>query len=191
MNKQKIGIDIDEVVVEFMEKYLEFHNRKNNTSLIIEDLSNYHLWECGVHNSKEESINSVMEFQNSPFFDDITLIEGAKSGIEFLSKKYSIFFITSRPLELKEKTERFFYNNFPMNNYNFIFSGEIYGGKTKSEICSEEGIKLMIEDNAEYAFSCAKLGIRTFLFDKPWNNNYERHDNLIKVKNWKQLLERI
>jgi len=191
MNKQKIGIDIDEVVVEFMEKYLEFHNRKNNTSLIIEDLSNYHLWECGVHNSKEESINSVMEFQNSPFFDDITLIEGAKSGIEFLSKKYSIFFITSRPLELKEKTERFFYHNFPMNNYNFIFSGEIYGGKTKSEICSEEGIKLMIEDNAEYAFSCAKLGIRTFLFDKPWNNNYERHDNLIKVKNWKQLLERI
>ena len=186
---KKIGIDIDEVVAEFMKSYLEFHNKKNNTSFCLDDLTDYHLWKCGVHNSKEESIRAIIEFQNSPFFDDITLIEGAKSGIEFLSQKYSVFFVTSRPSDLREKTERFFHNNFPKNGYHFIFSGEIYGGKTKSEICNEEKIKLMIDDNAEYALSCAKSGIKTFLFDKPWNKHYEKHNNLIKVKNWGELLE--
>jgi uncharacterized HAD superfamily protein len=191
MNKIKIGIDIDEVVAEFMKKYFEFHNKKNNTSLVLENLRNYHLWECGIHNSKEESIKDVLEFQNSADFDDIELIDGAKEGINFLSENYEIFFITSRPSILKEKTEIFFRNNFPNNNFQFIFSGEIYGGKSKSDICEDLGVQFMIEDNAEYALSCAKNQIKTFLLEKPWNKNYENHNNLIKVQNWNEILEKL
>ncbi len=51
------------------------------------------------------------------------------------------------------------------------------------------GIKIMIEDNPEYALDCAKNGIKTFLLDKPWNKNYSQHENLIKVKSWEEIVK--
>ena len=189
MEKENFGIDIDEVVVPFMKGYLKFHNKKHFTSFKLNDITSYHLWECGIHSSKEESIKEVLEFERSAFFDFPRLIYGAKRGIEELSKKYSLVFVTSRPFELKEKTREFFYRHFPNNGYEFLFSGEIHGGKSKSEICKEKNIRLMIEDNAQYALECALNEIKTFLLPKSWNKKYEKHPNLIKVKNWNEILK--
>lgn len=189
--KKKIGIDIDEVVVEFMKGYIDFHNKKHGTNFNLGSITNYHLWKSGFHKTKEESVRDVMEFQDSEDFNFITLIEGVKNCLKKISMDYNIIFITSRPEELKEKTRNFFYKHFPKNGYNFIFSGEIYGGKTKSQICLEEGISIMVEDNADYALDCAKRGIKTFLLEKPWNKNYENHENIIKVKNWEEILNKL
>lgn len=191
MKKNKIGIDIDEVVVNFIETFLKYSNLKYNTQSLFEDVTTYNLWECGLFNSKEESIKRICEFQNSDYFDKIDFIDGAKKGIENIADIYDIYFITSRPNEIKDKTKSFFYSNFPKNRYKFIFSGEIYGGKTKSKICDELGIKVMVEDNSDYALDCAKRNIKTFLLDKPWNRNHEEHKNIIKVKNWENLIEKI
>jgi len=189
--KIKIGIDIDEVVAGFMKCFLEYSNLNYGIQNSLEDITNYHLWECGIHDSKEESIRKVEEFQDSEYFDKINFVGDSKRGIENISKKHKVYFITSRPEKLKDKTVNFFYSNFPKNGYSFVFSGEIYGGKTKAQICNELGIKLMIEDNADYALNCAKSGIKTFLLDKPWNNNYEKHENIIKVNNWGEILENL
>jgi len=189
----KIGIDIDEVVAGFIEKFLNYSNKKNKTSFTLQDVTNYNLRKTRVHKhkSREEDLLEISEFQNSEDFNLIELIEGAKNGLEKLSRDYEIYFITSRPEEIKEKTKDFFYNNFPENGYKFIFSGDVYGGKTKSQICNELEISLMVEDNPFYALDCAKKGIKTFLLDKPWNKNYEKHENIIKVNNWKEILEKL
>ena len=185
----KIGVDIDEVVASFMKEYLRYHNLKHNSSYVLEDITSYNLWECGVHSSKKESVDEVNEFQNTIYFDSIGLIEGAKEGLSNILKKYFPFFITSRPSRLKNKTKLFFHKNFQMNGCDFIFSAEIYGGKTKAEICRELGLRTMIEDHPLYALDCAKNGIKTLLLDKPWNKNYEKHENILKVNNWKEIGE--
>lgn len=185
----KIGIDIDEVIAKFMENYLSFHNTKHSTKFKLKNITNYHLWECGIHNSKEESTREVSEFQNSPYFDKIGLIPGAKSAIERLSKQHNLYFITARPKELKQKTTDFFYSHFPKDGFEFIFSGDIYGGEKKSEICKNLGINLMIEDNPHYALDCANEGIRSLLLKKPWNEKYTHHKNITFVKNWKEIME--
>lgn len=191
MEKEKIGIDIDEVVVEFMEGYLKFHNKKYNTNYNLNDITNYHLWLSGLHKTKEESVKDVTEFSNSIYFDSISLVKNVKSHLEIILKKYNSYFVSSRSELLSEKTKNFFYSNFPSNRYKFIFSGEIYGGKSKAEICKEENIYKMIEDNADYALDCAKNGVITFLLDKPWNKSYEKHENIVKVKNWKEIMEKL
>ncbi len=190
-NKMKIGIDIDEVVVEFMKGYLNFHNKKHNTCYKLNDITNYHLWKCGFHKNKEESVREVVEFSDSDYFNSLSLVKGAKSSLKKLFEIYKSYFITSRSEDIKEKTKNFFYLNFPKNKYEFVFSGEIYGGKTKSEICSEFGIQIMVEDNADYAFDCAEKGIKTFLLDKPWNKNCEEHEKIVKVNNWNEVLEKL
>jgi len=191
-NKPKIGIDIDEVVVEFMEKFLIYSNKKNDTSFTLEEVTNYYLWETKIHISKEESIKEVLEFQNSPYFDKIGLIKGAKEGLEKLSKNYQIYFVTSRPEEMKDKTQYFFNKHFPKNGFNILYSGDLYGGKlSKMEICKNLEIPLIIEDNPNYALDCAREGIKVFLLDKPWNKHYEQHENITKVNNWKTILEKL
>lgn len=187
----KIGIDIDEVIADFMKHFLEYSNSKNNTSFRLSDIKSYHLWETEIHDSKEESVKEVLEFQNSGEFEGVSLIEGVKDVLEKISKTHEIYFITSRPEDIKDKTENFLRKNFPKNKFKVIYSGEIYGGKSKAEICNDFEIPIMIEDNAFYALDCANNGIKVFLLDKPWNKIYEEHPNIIKINHLKEVLEQI
>ena len=190
--KLRIGIDIDDVLVAFIGGYLSFHNKKHNTNFNLEDVTNYHLWECGIHKSREEDILEVLEFQNSTDFENLSLIEGARNGLEKIANRYKIYLISSRPEEVKERTRSYFDFSFPKNGFEIIFSGEIYGGKlSKSEICKNLEIPLIIEDNPNYSLNCAKEGIKVFLLDKPWNKNYKKHKNITKVKEWGEILEKL
>jgi uncharacterized HAD superfamily protein len=191
IEKQKIGIDIDDVIAYFMKHFIDYSNKKNGTSFKVDEISNYNLWETEIHPSKEHSVGEVLEFQNSTHFDNIGLVEGVKEAIEKLSKIYDIHFVTSRPQQIKEKTDKFLNKHFPENNFNVIYSGEIHGGKSKSDICSDFEIPLMIEDNPFYALDCASKGVRVFLIDKPWNKNHEPHDNIIKVNDWNEILNHL
>ena len=61
--------------------------------------------------------------------------------------------------------------------------------REKSEICIDEWIEIMIEDNYDYAIDLAKAWIVTYLLEKPWNNHHEEyHDNIIRVKSWEEIV---
>ena len=66
-----------------------------------------------------------------------------------------------------------------------IFSKE---EKTKSQICIENNIEHMVEDNIDYALDLANNWIKTFLIEKPWNSSREEvHPNMIRVKSWDEI----
>ena len=187
----KIGIDIDEVVVSFLEGFLEIYNKKYNTNISVDEIISYNLWEC-LPITKEESISIGDEFHDSEHFEGMGLVEGAVESIKKLSTNHEIIFVTSRPLNIKSKTENFIQKHFPKIPVKIFFSGDFYGkGLTKSQICSDQGIDFLVEDNKHYAFDCAKNGINVFLLDKPWNKDYEEHVNLTKVNNWNEILENL
>jgi len=58
-------------------------------------------------------------------------------------------------------------------------------------LCKERGIKIMIDDNKLFANELAEKGVKVFLLDKPWNKNYDKHKNIIKVKDWKEVIKKI
>jgi uncharacterized HAD superfamily protein len=191
MEKMKIGIDIDEVVVEFFKGYLNLFNEKFEKNLKFEDLVKYHIWEI-TNVSREDALSLADYYHGSKDSSQIDFVDGAKDSILFLLNNFELVFITSRPVSVKENTEDFFKNHFGDFNFEIYFSGDMHGGKkSKAEFCNELGIKFMIEDNADYALDCAKNGVKTFLLDKPWNKNYENHENLVKVNNWEELLEKL
>jgi uncharacterized HAD superfamily protein len=193
--KMKIGIDIDEVISEFVRPYLEFHNNKFNTNYFFEDIQNHLFWEdLGFSNDElqkhfDEFNDKFLTLENMPF------LEGAKESIDFLSKNNNLFIISSRPKKTWERTHSFFEKNFPENNFKIIFSNEIHNlnesFKSKGDICNSLDINFLIEDSPEIAREAAEKGIKVFLLEKPWNKNYEKHENIIKVKNWKEILQRL
>jgi uncharacterized HAD superfamily protein len=184
----KIGIDLDEIVFEFVKPYLRFVEEKKGISKNFEEASSYDLWEF-LEIEKEEAYLLVNEFFLSERGGKLKLVDGSFEAINSLSERHKIFFITSRSETTLEKTLNQL-NNFFLN-FDLYFSGENDGkNKDKGELCKELGIGILIEDNGECSLKYAEEGIRVFLMDRPWNKNFE-HENILRVFGWKDILEKI
>ena len=59
--KLRIGIDIDEVIVEFLEGFLKFYNEKYNGNFKREDFGSY-IFEETLGGSFQEAVDNVTEF---------------------------------------------------------------------------------------------------------------------------------
>ena len=186
----KIGIDLDDVTVNFVELMVEYYNKKNKTNLKKHDHKTYQLWE--VWNcTREESIIIVDEFQNSEVYETIQPIENSIESINTLSKTNEIYFITSRKKEFQQQTEKWIKKYFPTTHVKIIHTGDFHkpNGNTKAEVCQQLKIDFMIEDNEKYAQEIADKGINLLLFDQPWNQKLKDTKKIRRVKNWKQILE--
>lgn len=188
--KMKIGIDIDEVVVEFFSVYLKLFNERFGKNLVLDDIFKFEIWKC-IDVSKDDILKLAEDFNNSEKFFEVPLVEGVQESLNKLNKIFDINFITSRPENIVEKTNFFLNDHFAEIDFNVYFSGGIWNNKkSKTQICKELGIKILIEDRRKYALGCAQEGIKVLLFDKPWNQNCE-HKNMIRVYNWEEILEKI
>ena len=179
----KIGIDLDEVILDYLSEIIKFYNTKNNKSIKKEQFNSYNFWEVWG-GTREEAIQICDNFHNSEDFHNFKSIPGALDALNILNKGNEIFIITSRSLLWKEKTEKWIKDNINFSSPT-IFSSDIYSkqGKTKLNICKEFNIPILLEDNANYSLECANAGIKVILFDKPWNKRAE-HPNIIRVNNW-------
>ncbi len=190
----KIGIDIDEVVVEYLRSFLEFVKVKLGRTAKLEEFKDYVFTEpLGLEFDEAKSL--VREHVSLPkTLVNLSLVDGARDSIFLLSKKNDLFFITSRHPQDKTQTIDFFELHFPGNKFEIHFSGEAWkdtGNKSKAELCKELGVEVLLEDNKKYALSCAEKGIKVILFDKPWNKDLPKDKNLFRVKNWKEASKKI
>ena len=189
--KLKLGIDIDEVVVEFVKSFLNFFEEKMNKKVSYEEIISYS-FEIPFGMNKKEIHDLIHEHSTEDNLLNLDLVEHSKESILDLTNDFDICFVTSRHLNNKIATIKFFEKHFPENNFKFFFAGDAWGGaKSKYEIAKELNLKYFVEDNFDYALSCANVGIKTFLLDKPWNQNSGKHENITRVKNWKEILEKL
>jgi len=190
----KIGIDIDEVVTEYLKSFLEFAKVKLGRTAKLEDFKDYIFTEpLGL--SLDEACKLVKEHTSlSNTLVNLGLVNGAKEAISLLAKNNDIFFITSRHPNDKIQTIEFFELHFPGNKFEIHFSSEAWkdtGNKTKLDICKELEIEVLLEDNKKYALNCASNGVKVILFDKPWNNNLKEDKNIFRVQTWGDALKKI
>lgn len=186
----KIGIDLDEVIAEFIKKFIEFYNTKTKNNLRFEDWHSYNFWDV-IGGTKEKAVKLVDEFYNSDLFDNIKLVDGAQGGIEKLVESNELFVITSRPIRFKQKTDKFLRKYFLEIPIKLFYSDDFHKQHSlgKAGICVREGIEVFIEDNSKYALACLDKGVKTFLLDKPWNKG--NCDGAIRVYNWDDVLKRL
>lgn len=186
--KLKIGIDLDDVVFEFVNLLIENYEKEFGKKLLFEDFFSYAFAEVW-HLNLEETISFIEQILKKEIVEDMKLCEFSKENILKLSKKNKIYFITSRIF--REGTLESLNKHFSDLDFELVFSSNPYAnteGKTKGDLCEELGIDFMIEDCPKHSLICAQKGIKTILLEKPWNKNCENHENLIKLKNWREVL---
>ena len=50
---------------------------------------------------------------------------------------------------------------------------------------------IFIEDEPRYCEDLAATGAKVFLIDHPWNREYTTPENIIRVKDWDEILQKI
>ncbi len=183
----RIGIDLDDVVFSFTKALVQNFNERYNTDFKFEDVFTYSFSE--VFNIEFFELRAFIENMITEEFNlNLKLCEFARESILDLSDN-EIFFITARVQRggTIESLQKYF------SNFELIFSSNPWldtFGESKSEICLKKNIDFMIEDDIKHSKNCADAGIKVFLLDKPWNQNFE-HENVVRVKDWREIKNRI
>ncbi|MCL5018254.1 MAG: hypothetical protein M1416_00595 [Candidatus Pacearchaeota archaeon] len=191
---KKIGVDLHDTIVDFIGNFILYNNENFERKITRADFIKYS-FDYVLQKPLEEVIQIVDSFYQSEYFKHIPPIEDAFSALSLLKEKSDIYLITSCPDFLKKDTELLLEENFPRIFSDVFYSYNHYSkrkncGKTKTELCRENGILLMIDDTLEYCTQCAKGGIDTFLFgDYPWNKSENLNPKINRTKTWKKVLK--
>ncbi len=190
----KIGVDLDEVVVEQLPTLIEFYRAKTGQHVPYEMFHSY-LWPevWGITHAEAYALD--VEFKNSDAFANLPAISGAIDGLSHLVdvKGHDATYITARPHVFYEKTRRW------IDRHLSHVRGELthchdpskpeWGGK-KYNVCKEYGISVLVEDDGRHAIPCAERGITVLMPERPWNRNV-RGENIIPVSSWTEIVDYI
>lgn len=189
-----IWVDLDEVLAELLDYLLEYNNYKIwSYSLKREEVKDYYIHKMP---HLDISIEESIAWFRKPMLEDIknhrvNPVEWAKEKLlQFKKNWYKLLILTARIEEIFwEYTSLWVQNHFPEIFDDIIFADHFHENhREKSEICKDEGIGIMIEDNYDYAMDLAKAWVTTYLIEKPWNNFHEvYHENIIRIKSWEDV----
>lgn len=196
MNKV-IWVDIDEVCAKTIEWIFPAVNTQYSTDFFHATTLNYRdvfgnrLLIDGVPASREQKIQI---FNRTILSDDGTFrISPVSWAVEWIRKLtqswYKVVLITARHPMLMEYTPKWVQHHFWSAVSAILFSNSYHWWtRSKSAICIEESIHIMIEDDLDYALELANHWIKVYLLNKPWNiHRTETHALIHRIHHWSEL----
>ena len=193
--KPVIGIDIDDVLIDFNDAVLKFHNQNYGTHFKVKDIVEFafeKLWNC----TTEEVNARVTAFYNSPLHIQIKPVAGAVKAVEKLAKKYDLVAVSARPSNVLVLTQKLLDLYFKGNLKKVILTNafSLTGHKkTKAEVCQEINATVLIDDSLANALECSKQKISVILLRRLWNQEMTDEDllknNIYPAKNWPEILK--
>jgi uncharacterized HAD superfamily protein len=184
-----IAVDIDEVLAEFMDKLLEYHNDTYGTSFIKEDFISYDFWDVWG-GTREEAIVKVKDFFRSRYSDEIVTVEGSLKAIAELRKKHTLTVVTSRYDSVIEHTHSWIKKHYP-DSFNGVHFAHYDKNMSKAAICRRLEADVIIDDTTATATECSKIGMHVLLYDRPWNRKLLLQKNMTRVYSWEDILREI
>jgi len=189
--QMKIGIDLDDVVFEFTREFVNFYNERYGKEMRFEEVNTYDFVKA-FNLPLETVIDLIQDMALKGGYEFLPVCDSAKEIIRDLAKNHEIIFVTSRVV--RKGTEESLNKLCSEIDFKLIYTSNFYAGtegKTKGDVCCDEGIDIMIEDDKEYARELANRDVRVLLLDRPWNKDCKEHPNIIKINNWNEVVENL
>lgn len=184
----KIGIDLDDTIWKFHEKFFEFYNLKYGTTHKIED---YNIYDMGLFlNLDKKNILALFdEYESLEKYKILPLMDDVERVLLELNKEHEIYFITARSERTKDIVIERLKKIFLHSNQRVFFTHDENWNKIfeKVDFCLREGIDFMIDDNLKNLELCFNKGIKGILLTHPWNKYIEINFNIIRVNSWKEV----
>ncbi len=184
-----IGVDLDDVLLDFFGTFCDFINEKNGTKYDRNSLTDFYL-EKSWGWTKEAASQAITDFYASAKHVGAAPVKGAVEAVSTLSKGNTLHIITSKPDSLREITEKWVYKNYPGMFAGIHFMNQYHSKgekRLKADVCKELGATILIEDSLEQAQSADAKGIRVLMLDAPWNQKDVR-TSITRVKSWNEIV---
>jgi len=174
----KLAIDIDGVVCDLASSICKRISKKYGINLNVSDITRWNM-----QTDKFDFYSEIKEAQRSPeFMINLKPIDGAREAIEKLFFSYQIIFVTARPVTCLLSTQAWvtrYFGDIPI----YHLPGE--GGHGVKETIDFD---ILIDDSPVNVLRALDVGRRVIIYTQPWNESFRDH-RVIRVKNWKEVLE--
>lgn len=191
--KKVIGIDLDDVLLDFNPALYAWHNALYNTTFKYEDITSYFIEDI-LQCTRDEVFAKITEFYQTNEHARILPIPGALEAVKNLNQNHTLIVVTSKPDYLRPLTtkwlEKYFPNIFQTIHFTNHFLGDESNRRTKSEICKELGIEVFIEDGPSHALDVATVCETVFLFNRPWNQ-VDVAPPIVRVSSWEEIVQKL
>jgi 5'(3')-deoxyribonucleotidase len=173
-NKQRIAIDMDEVMADTIEKFISLYKREHNLEIRLEDMPGREFHEL----LPQELYGSTRKYINEPgFFRDIPVMPDSQRVVKELYEKYDVF-IVSAAMEFK---------NSLIDKYDWLAEHFPFISWERIIFCGLKIVKvdIFIDDRIR---NFVDFDGRALLYSSPHNfliNDYERVDN------WQQVADKL
>lgn len=195
MTKPVVAVDIDEVLTPFLEAFIKFHNREYGSQHAVDDFKTYTFGDT-LKVPEPEAVERVLQFYKSHDFTANRPFLDAAAALKQLQEHYELIIITSRHPISQEQTLAWLEQHFPQTFGAVHFSTHLYLDQplvTKTDICKQEGVEILIDDNIEFAKEAAAKNIRVLLFGDrySWNQAAQLPAGIERVGDWHQVLQKL
>lgn len=171
MNKETILVDMDAVLVNIVNYWLEQINYKHETSYTIEDIKDFSLHDCL---NLPESIYSILD--EPGFFFRGTPIEDSQEILFLLTKKYNVKIVTAASYSNNAVREKWLWTQ---KHLPFISKEQVVFTKDKTIVKGD----YLIDDAPHNLLTTCSIPV---IFDYPWNRNIIIKRG-IRIKDWKEI----
>ena len=195
MVKEIKAVDVDDILLDTMPVLVRYYNRKFGTNFRLEYYKSYNLGE--TWEKTPEEVGLILErFLRSKESMQVQPLEGAVEGMRTLTKKYDFVAVTSRPLNVYDKTGDLLRRYFKRGIIEIAHTnqhGTLASDKSKFEACRKRNIGIIIEDCLEIGIDAARNGMNVILLNRQWNRPDEDYENpggrIQRVNNWQEIVE--
>ncbi len=189
--KKVIGIDFDDVLMDFTPGFVIFMSKRLGKTFVKEDFNVFRFWETfGL--SKEEAVAICEEYYLTDEHLENPPLSGSREALQKLTN-FSLQVVTARPSFTEEVTTAWTERHFENIIERFHFTGAFKNEQaiTKGALAKDLGMSYFVDDAPHNALDLAREGIVVFLVDAPWNKNMESHELIMRVTSWDEIVERI
>lgn len=186
----KIGVDIDNVLSNFSEELLReyiIHDKEINGNGIV----NKNEYIRKKFNWTDEEEKKFYKENIERISTNLKPIKNCAKYIRKLKERgFEIYIVTGR--ENGDYSDPYNMTVNWLKKYNIyydkIFFVNAKNNHSKTEVCLENNISIMIDDSKRLCLDMIKHGITTFIIDTPYNKDV---DGSVRVHNWKEIYENI
>jgi uncharacterized HAD superfamily protein len=189
MAKKVLGLDFDDVTVDFNKAFYAWHNQHFGTKVPYGEIVSYDI--CAMLGISErlmlERTNTFLHKHHT----EVRPIAGVYAALRQLSSEFELHVITSRCESLKDVTLgllgkhglEFFTQHHFTNGFNTKYPER---ARKKLDVCKEIGAICLVEDAPKHCIDVASGGVKVLMPDRPWNRNVA-HELIVRCSGWQEI----
>lgn len=191
-SKPIIAVDIDEVLADGAEVFVQFSNEQWGTNLSVDDYQEHWAAMWQVDNVEVERRSEIWH-QAGMLYGHGTKLDSERV-LRSLKDRFELVITTSRRLSQKDGTLEWIAKNYSDIFSEVHFAGIFDGGlkdlrvyeHTKADLYREIGAAYTIDDQVKHCFAAAEDGVHALLFgDYNWNKvGGTLPANVVRCSDW-------